>query len=134
MLKKICSFLKIGGIFILDMCNRERLAVKLDGLLDKREYIQGNKHWWKINDALIGLAQVDFKIEKNIARFEFSLFEKDGGIKGKSVISLKLYSLSEIKNILKKAGFKIKAIYGDFDHSLYTFISPRLIIVSEKFG
>lgn len=132
MLKKINSFLKIEGIFILDVANRERMALKLSGLIDEREYIRGNKHWWEVKGNLVGLAEVGFNIETDIVRFKFSLFDKDKGLKGESIISLKLYNLSEMRNLLKQAGFTIKEVYGDFDLSSYTFLSPRLIIVSEK--
>lgn len=132
MLKKISSFLRPEGIFILDVVNRERLATKLSGLLDKGDYIQGNKYWWKIKDDVLGLAQVDFDIKKSISRFRFFVFEKDTGIKGKSIISLRIYSLSEIENMLKRTGFEVKSEYGDFNLTEYTSFSPRLIVVAEK--
>ncbi len=42
----------------------------------------------------------------------------------------RLYALSQLQGLLEKAGFKIKAVYGDYDGQSFSPNSSRLILVA----
>ena len=46
--------------------------------------------------------------------------------------SIRLYTLTEIGNMLKKSGFKIASVYGSYDGNKYVVDSPRMIVVAIK--
>ncbi|MBI2165445.1 MAG: hypothetical protein HYU29_03455 [Chloroflexi bacterium] len=45
--------------------------------------------------------------------------------------SARVYSLTELAGMLRRAGLRILHAYGNYDMSPYTFASRRLIILSE---
>ncbi len=42
------------------------------------------------------------------------------------------YSLEEITDNLHNVGFSVKDVYGNYDKSLYTVHSPRMILIAQK--
>ncbi|MBT9174436.1 MAG: hypothetical protein DDT22_00089 [candidate division WS2 bacterium] len=54
------------------------------------------------------------------------------GLRREGYISIRLYTLAELKNSIENVGFKITKVYGDYDGSLYNNQSPRMIPLAIK--
>lgn len=110
--------LKPGGVFCLDVTNR-------DGLLRNfLPYIVTEK-----ND--------DLMIDRN--RFDSStgrlhnrrVIIRDGERKDKP-FSMKIYSFSELRTLLQEVGLEIKKTYGSWERDTFDKDSKRMIIVAQK--
>ncbi|MCJ7508009.1 MAG: class I SAM-dependent methyltransferase, partial [candidate division Zixibacteria bacterium] len=54
------------------------------------------------------------------------------GLRKDKPFSLRLYSPTEMKELLKRAGFKLHQIYSDWDANPFTSNSRRMIIIAKK--
>ncbi|MDO8617316.1 MAG: class I SAM-dependent methyltransferase [Candidatus Uhrbacteria bacterium] len=54
--------------------------------------------------------------------------------RGKTLIraGVRIFSLAEITKMLRKTGFEIKKIWGEFDHSAFQKKSRRMIVLTQK--
>ncbi|KPL00224.1 MAG: hypothetical protein AMJ91_05020 [candidate division Zixibacteria bacterium SM23_73_3] len=118
-LKGVCKALKKEGLFLLDLKNREQLI---------RNFAR--RRWRPERDFIV--------LEDNFFDLFTSRWESTrtlllgNGKKTEYSFSLRLYSFAEILNSLKKAGFVLESVYGDFDFSEYSLDSPRMILISRK--
>jgi SAM-dependent methyltransferase len=118
-LKGVCKVLKKKGLFLLDLKNREQLIRNFQ-----------RRRWHPENDFIM--------LEDNFFDLFTSRWESTrtllfgNGKKRESSFSLRLYSFAEILNLLKKAGFVLESVYGDFDFTEYSLDSPRMILISRK--
>jgi SAM-dependent methyltransferase len=118
-LKGVCQALKKGGLFLLDLKNREQLIRNFQ-----------RRRWHPEEDFIM--------LEENLfdlftSRWESSrtlIFEN--GERKENSFSLRLFTFAEILNLLKKAGFVLESVYGDFDFTEYSLDSPRMILTSRK--
>ncbi|MDE2040259.1 MAG: class I SAM-dependent methyltransferase [Elusimicrobia bacterium] len=55
-------------------------------------------------------------------------FDLESGCLG----ALRLYALTELKDLLARAGLAYLGCWGDFDNSRYALGSPRMIVLSER--
>lgn len=118
-LRNVRRSLKTGGILVMDMLGKELLAKRfqptksgelVDGsLLIERHQIVGE--WGRIRNEWIYLKNGNAKT----FRFE-----------------LTLYSGQELKELLRKAGFKKIRLYGDLEGNEYGLDAKRLIAVAWK--
>ncbi|MFQ5750788.1 MAG: class I SAM-dependent methyltransferase, partial [bacterium] len=117
-LKSIAEALKPGGTFFLDYLNKSFVInnlVPFDTHRDNGfEIIQERQY-----------NQAEERIEKKITL-------KDNGEKREYFESVRLYTLDEMENLLAKTELKLRNAYGDFDGSLFSTQSPRLILVGRK--
>jgi SAM-dependent methyltransferase len=118
-LKGVGKALKKGGLFLLDLINREQL-------------IRGfQRRTWRPNGGFLVLE--DNFLDLFTSRWESTrtlVFEN--GERAQHSFSLRLFSFAEMLNLLKRAGFLLEAVYGDFDFMEYSIDSPRMILVSRK--
>ncbi|MGB8657153.1 MAG: class I SAM-dependent methyltransferase [Candidatus Zixiibacteriota bacterium] len=118
-LKGVGQALKKGGLFLLDLKNREQLIRNFQ-----------RRRWYPEEDFIM--------LEENLfdlftSRWESSrtlIFEN--GERKENSFSLRLFTFAEILNLLKKAGFVLESVYGDFDFTEYSLDSPRMILTSRK--
>ncbi|MGB9597724.1 MAG: methyltransferase domain-containing protein [Candidatus Poribacteria bacterium] len=119
-LSAISHSLKVNGRFLIDYLNPNYVVKNLiekdekiiSGLLIKQE------RW--IDTAK---QRVNKKITI-VADDKSSVFNE----------SVRMYSLDEIKTMLKKSDLKLTDVYGDFDGSEYSSNSPRMILIGKKEG
>ena len=118
-LKGVGKALKKGGLFLLDLINREQL-------------IRGfQRRTWRPDGDFLVLE--DNFLDLFTGRWESTrtlVFEN--GKRAQHSFSLRLFSFSEMLSLLKRAGFLLEAVYGDFDFMEYSIDSPRMILVSRK--
>ncbi len=118
-LKGVCKALKHKGLFLLDLKNREQL---IRGFQRRR---------WRSEKDFIMLEDNFFDLFTSRWESTRTLLFEDGKKKEYS-FSLRLYSFAEILNLLKRAGFLLESVYGDFDFGQYSLDSPRMILISRK--
>jgi len=118
-LKGVCKALRKKGFFLLDLINREQQIRNF-----QRRRWRPEKDFTMLEDNFFDLFTSRWESTRTL------LFQN--GKRREYSISLRLYSFAEILNLLKKAGFVLESIYGDFDFSEYSLDSPRMILVSRK--
>ena len=117
-LKNAYKSLKKGGVFLIDYLNSSKIIAHFE-----------KKMVFKLDNSL---SLVRFsKIEKNILYQQWFLY-KNNLLLWEKESYIKLYTLKFFKNNLKKIGFEIINLYGNYDKSKYTKNSDRLIIICKK--
>lgn len=121
-LKNINKSLKPSGKFLLDLLNSDWFFKKISK--------SPKKIWWKAGGNYILLE--DCSSDKNkIMANRWIIIDPSGKIKH-TYTFMKLYNLSKIKQYLKRTGFKILKVYGDYQGNKFTSSSPRMIILTQK--
>jgi SAM-dependent methyltransferase len=117
--KGVSRALKKGGLFLLDLKNREHLIRNFQ------------RRRWRQQEDFILLEDNFFDLFTS--RWETTrtlLFEN--GRKKENSFSLRMYTFTEILNLLRRSGFILESVYGDFDFREYSLDSPRMILISRK--
>jgi SAM-dependent methyltransferase len=117
--KGVSRALKKGGLFLLDLKNREYLIRNFQ----RRRWTQKEDFVW-LEDSFFDLFTSRWETTRTL------LF--GNGRKKEYSFSLRMYTFTEILNLLKKSGFILEAVYGDFDFREYSLDSPRMILISRK--
>ncbi len=118
-LKGVRKSLKERGLFLLDLKNREYLIRNFQ-----------RRRWHPEKDFIM--------LEDNFFDLFTSRWESTrtlvfgNGRRAEHSFSMRLYSFAEMLHLLKKAGFLLESVYGDFDFGEYSLDSPRMILVSRK--
>ena len=121
-LKQIFEGLKRGGRVVLDLQNIEWVIANSDF----------NKNWDQNESGMIFLEERIFDLNKSRAIVKFKVIESKKSEPIEIFHSIRLYTLTEIGNMLKKSGFKIASVYGSYDGNKYVVDSPRMIVVAIK--
>ena len=114
---KVFKLLKNKGYFVIDYFNANYLSNNLvthsEDIVSEKKIIQDRKI---IGDRVVK----DITISQDGLRKNFRE-------------SVRMYSGTELLTALKKSGFKIHKVFGDFDGSKFDLnSSPRIIIISGK--
>ncbi|MCK4223901.1 MAG: methyltransferase domain-containing protein [candidate division Zixibacteria bacterium] len=118
-LKGVCKALRKKGLFLLDLINREQQIRNF-----QRRRWRPERDFTMLEDNFFDLFTSRLETTRTL------LFQN--GKRREYSISLRLYSFAEILNLLKKAGFVLESVYGDFDFTEYSLDSPRMILISRK--
>ncbi len=118
-LKGVCKALKGGGLFLLDLINREQQIRNF-----QRRRWRPERDFTMLEDNFFDLFTSRWESTRTL------LFQN--GKRKEYSISLRLYSFAEMLNLLKRSGFVLESVYGDFDFSEYCLDSPRMILISRK--
>jgi ubiquinone/menaquinone biosynthesis C-methylase UbiE len=119
-LAEVKRVLKVGGLFVLDVFNREKLSQKYSArgaspklydypsfTLQQERTVSVNGNWlcdhWTITQRL---------------NSQVSVFDHKA----------RLYTHVQLEGMLSKAGFHVAAVFGDYEHQPFSADSPRLII------
>jgi SAM-dependent methyltransferase len=117
--KGVSRALKKGGLFLLDLKNREYLIRNF-----QRKRWRQQEDFIMLEDNFFDLFTSRWELTRTL------LFEN--GRKKENSFSLRMYTFTEILNLLKKSGFILESVYGDFDFREYSLDSPRMILISRK--
>jgi SAM-dependent methyltransferase len=118
--REIARLLKQGGVFVLDVMNKERLM-----------RVFKEKDWGRLSDGSIILREHTFDLISG-RNYERRVRHRASGEVEEVHISLRLYTLAELITMCKKAGLKLQEVYGDFDGNPLVLDSPRCILVTRK--
>jgi SAM-dependent methyltransferase len=121
-LQQVSKALKPGGLFLLETLHREGLI---------RHYApQMISHY---PEGLIELEERSFDLLKSRSEVNITMIYPDGQRREYSH-SLRVYTLTELAQMLKMAGLQVKAYSGAWDGSALTIDNFRLILLSQKVG
>jgi len=82
--------------------------------------------WWM---TVIGY---DRSQQWNACELTFEIIEADGATRRiTETISLRYIFRYELEHLLVRAGFRVVALYGDYDRSLFADASPAMIVVAQ---
>lgn len=116
---RIYSALKPGGRFLIDLLNK-------DWMLKNNL----NRYWRHPSGDYVLSYKVELVGGRAVMRRE--LLNQLTGAKTKFEFLLRVYSLAELTEMLRRQGFLIQAEYGAFDRRPYNSNEPRMIIVARK--
>jgi SAM-dependent methyltransferase len=118
-LKNVVASLRPGGVFLIDIIGKERIAK-----------IFNPRTWHREPDGTIILEErwlaQDFGWIENV----WTMIRK--GKMRSYKISHRLYSGVELRNLLRQAGFARVKVFGDFNGAPYDQDAQRLVLVGCK--
>jgi len=119
-INSVFKSLRRGGKFLLDLDNRERIIK----FFKKYE-------WFKVKDTFVlRNAELDLyenRIKENIVRICL-----DKRNVKEHFITIRMFTLNEIKTMVERGGFNIIQVFGNYDFSNYNMESYRMILLSQK--
>lgn len=123
-LMRVARALKPGGRFLVDITNKYKVI---------ENFVRsGGQHrtWYKAGEYVV-LEEMVFDIEKEEI-ISKRIFVKGDRVVASRAFTLKVYSYSELKTMLERAGLKPVKVFGDYEGKPFKINSPRLIIVAER--
>jgi len=118
MLQSIAGALKPGGLFLLDLVNRDYVLRNLQ-----------SKDWFEHDGAVI-LENKWFESKTNRMEIDESVLDLQG--KRNHHYSIRLYSYTELVMLLEAAGFAVKAAFGGFNGEEFDLHYDRMLILSQS--
>ncbi|MEK4397173.1 SAM-dependent methyltransferase [Bacillus sp. FSL K6-2860] len=119
MLKTMYACLKEGGTLLLHLANREFIVKYFHPLI-----------WFGDEETGYALERRQLDIVNSTIKIDQTRIVNDKTTK--HVIKMRLYSVSEITNMLKDIGFIVQQIYGDFEGNPYTVEAHNMILLCTK--
>ena len=120
-LKTIHTALKPKGWLLLDMLNREWVVAN------------NIKTEWKIAaDNQLIIEHRDINLLTSRSSITFSTLHEDGSIIQSTGHHIRLYTLTEMVQLLEKANLSVKDVFGGLKKENYGINSPRMVIVAQK--
>ena len=117
-IKNVHRSLKEGGVFLIDVMGKERLA-----------RIFRERDWYEINGATM---LEERKITKNWSWIENRWIMLKTGKAEEFKLSLRPYSAVELTTLLSSCGFNTIEVYGDLGGAPYDHKAKRLVVVAQK--
>lgn len=121
-LESVHKALKPGGKLLLDLLNKEWLMRHFE------------PHIWEPGEdgkGAVVLDQIAFNFESGRLDNRRTIVAADG-TRTPSHVSIRIYTLSEIKALLSSAGLVYRQSFGGFDGAAYGMDTQRLIVLAEK--
>jgi SAM-dependent methyltransferase len=120
-LDNVAQSLLKGGTFLLETVNRDWTIHK----------IENQPHRWEeIEPDFFMLEDIGFNAHTSRIHTRRIILEKDQ--RRTMEYDIKLYTHSELEDLLEKVGLQVVATYGGKDLSPYSVSSPRMAIVSLR--
>lgn len=121
-LESVQRALKPGGKLLLDVLNKEWLMRHFE------------PNFWEQGEdgrGAVVLDQISFNFETGRLDNHRTIVAKDG-TRTPSFVSMRVYTLTEIKNLLDRAGLSYRQSWGGFDGGPYGMDTPRMIVLAER--
>jgi len=114
--------LKPGGQLLIDALNKEWLMRHFE----PNYWEQGEE-----NNGAVVLDQISFDFERGRLDNRRVIVDADGK-RTPAFVSIRVYTLTELKAQLERAGLLYRQSWGGFDGSAYGMDSPRVIVLAER--
>ena len=118
-LQAVSRALKPNGQFVIDTINRDFVVHA------------GQFQTWKQRNGTTVLEERFFDFFKSRIEIIHHLIDKEKGDR-KLESSFRLYTLTEMLEMFDRAGLMLTDVYGDFNGSIYSGDSPRMILVARR--
>ena len=119
-LKQVCKALKPGGLFLLEIIHREGLIRHFSPHMIEHH-----------PNGLIVLEERDFDLLTSRSKVKITMIYPNGERKEYGHAA-RVYTLTELAQMLAIAGLQVRAYFGAWDHSALTIDNFRLILLSQK--
>ncbi|MBS57613.1 MAG: hypothetical protein CL735_02495 [Chloroflexi bacterium] len=120
-LKEMYKSLKPGGKLLIDTLNREWVIIN-----------NIEREWRQDKDGTLIIEERNFDLETSRNHVSFKLVSPEGKIKEIEGHKIRLYTLTELIQMLENANFVFKKAFGYYNSSNYDKHSRRMIILAEK--
>ena len=120
-LQAVARALKPGGQLLLDMLNREWVVSN-----------QVQKDWRQGQDGTVYLENRDLDLVSSRNHITFHGLDKDGTLRDLGGHHVRLYTLTEMVQLLGSAGLGFALAYGGYGGEPYGISTRRMIIVAQK--
>ena len=121
-IRQIHKSLKPKGKLLIDLVNYKNIITSFFP-----------RDWREVGDYFI-LENRAFNRRKKLLLTEIIFFNKKTKKKLKAETKLRVYSFSQLKELLEFNGFRIQKVYGDFDFQQFSKSSKRMIILAQTKG
>ncbi len=121
-LKEVVRTLSLGGLFLIDIVNREHLL-----------RVFQEKDWGEFLSFYM-LETRTLDAGRSRLYSQWILIEKNSGKTGTFDHNLRLYSLPQLQKMLAEAGFIVEKVYGGYEGQEYSQDSSRLIVLAKRKG
>lgn len=114
--------LKPGGKLLIDLLNKEWLMRHFE------------PNFWEQGEdgkGSVVLDQISFNFETGRLDNHRTIVGKDGA-RRPSFVSMRVYTLTEIRRLIAQAGLEYRQAWGGFDGSSYGMDSPRMIVLAVR--
>jgi 2-polyprenyl-3-methyl-5-hydroxy-6-metoxy-1,4-benzoquinol methylase len=118
-LQGVAKALKPDGQFVIDTLNRDFVIHS------------GQFQTWNFRNGTTILEERFFDFFKSRIEIIHHIINGASGTR-KLESSFRLYTLREMLDLFDRSGLLLTDVYGDFDGSLYTGKSPRMILVARR--
>jgi ubiquinone/menaquinone biosynthesis C-methylase UbiE len=119
-LKETARTLAPNGRFLIDVANREHLF----RVFQKKD--------WGEFPSFYMLEKRTLDANASMLHSRWTLMDKKEGKVRAFNHDLRLYTLPQLRRMLRKAGLLVERVYGDYDQQALQQESPRLIILTRK--
>ncbi len=120
-LHQIAKVLKPGGKLMMDLLNREWV------IINNEEF-----DWQQHEDGRVVLERRVLNLEKSINHLTYTEILLDGTRRTMSDLKMRLYTLTEIIQMLDNVGLTLQNVYGGFRGEDYGVNTRRMIVVASK--
>ncbi len=130
------KLVKPGGIFVLDVHNREHLVQEFRprNVAKLPRYMVVEESTFNLEESRTHACWMFFLQSPSFGE-RGQEGEKEGWIyAGKAQVSIRLYSLHELIRMFAEAGWRYCVAYGGLDMSPYTLGARRLVVVAQNPG
>ena len=107
------------GVFVLHLTNREYLLREMG----RRMWFGNSKSGYVLEDRSLDLKEGLLTIN------QIRIID---GVSKKYSVDLRLYSLRELKLMLREGGLTVRKVYGDYNNNTYDVHSPYLLVECIK--
>jgi SAM-dependent methyltransferase len=119
-LKQVSKALRPNGLFLLETLQREKFIRHFEPHMIEHH-----------PDGLIVLEERDFDMLTSRANVKLTMIYADGKRKEYGHAA-RIYTLTELAQMLSRAGLQVKGYYGAWDKSRLTIDSLRLLVLAQK--
>lgn len=119
-LMRISQALKEGGKLLLDVINRDKLVRDFQA-----------REWHAADEGWLVLEERTFDHLSGRMETRWVCVARDG-VRYERLSSVRLYTPSELRTMIERAGLRVTSLFGDYDGSPYSWDSNRLIIAAVK--
>ena len=119
-LLEISRALKKNGRFLLDLVNRDHIVRNFR----ERDWAEFEPYY------LLERRSLDLESSKLIS--QWALIEKGNGETKSILHEVRLYTLTRVEQLLKKAGLEVKEVYGGYEKQEFNLDSSRMIVFAQR--
>ncbi|MGH7933345.1 MAG: class I SAM-dependent methyltransferase [Candidatus Binataceae bacterium] len=116
-LEAVAGAIKPGGVFLLDMLNREWAVTN---------YIQND--WHRGGEATLYLERRELDLASSRMHVSFTIVGANGSRRDSPGHHIRLYTLTETIAALEQVGLRVSGVFGGFEGEPYAIDTRRMII------